>query len=84
VPPERLVWPTTNGKKEYSFTLQPRQLRDFAAMCHYHQTSPESHFTRKRVCTRATPEGRITVSDDKLIEPRNGVRKERVLAGEGE
>jgi N-hydroxyarylamine O-acetyltransferase len=71
-------------KKEYSFTLQPRQLSDFAAMCHYHQTSPESHFTRKRVCTRATPEGRITVSDDKLIETRNGVRKERVLAGEGE
>jgi N-hydroxyarylamine O-acetyltransferase len=71
-------------KKEYSFTLQPRQLFDFAAMCHYHQTSPESHFTRKRVCTRATPEGRITVSDDKLIETRNGVRKERVLAGEGE
>ena len=67
-------------KKEYSFTLQRRQLSDFAAMCHYHQTSPESPFTRKRVCSRATAEGRITLSDGKLIETRNGVRQERELS----
>jgi N-hydroxyarylamine O-acetyltransferase len=71
-------------KREYSFTLQPRQLSDFAAMCHYHQTSPDSHFTRNRICSRATPEGRVTLSNDKLIETRNDVRKERVLAGEEE
>ena len=69
-------------KREYSFTLQPRQLSEFAAMCHYHQTSPDSHFTRNRICTRATPDGRITLSDEKLIEARNGVRTERVLAGD--
>jgi N-hydroxyarylamine O-acetyltransferase len=67
-------------KKQYSFTLQPRQLSDFADMCHYQQTSPESSFTRKRVCSRATPEGRITLSDGRLIETRNGVRQERVLS----
>ena len=71
-------------KAEYSFTLHPRQLSDFAAMCHYHQTSPDSHFTRNRICTRATPEGRITLSDEKLIETRNGVRRERMLAGDQE
>jgi N-hydroxyarylamine O-acetyltransferase len=71
-------------KAEYSFTLQPRQLSDFAAMCHYHQTSPDSHFTRNRICTRATPEGRITLSDEKLIETQHGVRKERVLTGDQE
>ena len=71
-------------KKEYSFTLQPRQLSDFAAMCHYHQTSPESHFTRNRICSRVTAEGRVTLSNDKLIETRNGVRSERVLAGDQE
>ncbi|HXR17663.1 MAG TPA: arylamine N-acetyltransferase, partial [Terriglobales bacterium] len=32
-------------KRQYSFTLTPRSLDDFAAMCHYHQTSPESPFT---------------------------------------
>ncbi|MFY9559626.1 MAG: arylamine N-acetyltransferase [Terriglobales bacterium] len=66
-------------KKQYVFTLQPRQLSEFAAMCHYHQTSPDSPFTRKRVCSLATPAGRITVSGDKLIETSNGVREERVL-----
>jgi N-hydroxyarylamine O-acetyltransferase len=53
-------------------------------MCHYHQTSPESHFTRKRICSRSTPEGRITLWDRTLIETRNGVRQERVLSGEDE
>ena len=71
-------------KRQYSFTLQPRELSDFAPMCRYHQTSPESHFTRQRICSRATPEGRITLSDWKLIETRNGRRMERELAGDGE
>ncbi|HEX9110277.1 MAG TPA: arylamine N-acetyltransferase [Terriglobales bacterium] len=71
-------------KKEYSFTLQPRQLSDFAAMCHYHQTSPESHFTRNRICSMATPEGRVTLSNGTLIETRHGIREERVLAGDQE
>lgn len=72
----------TDGKwkKEYLFTLQPRQLCDFADMCRYHQTSPESSFTRKRVCSRATVGGRITLSDGKLIETQNGVRDERELS----
>jgi N-hydroxyarylamine O-acetyltransferase len=69
-------------KEEYEFKLKPRQLSEFAPMCRYHQTSPESTFTRKRVCSRATPEGRITLSNGKLIETRNGIRKERELTNE--
>jgi N-hydroxyarylamine O-acetyltransferase len=69
-------------KPEYSFTLQPRQLSDFAAMCHYHQTSPDSNFTRSRTCSRATPEGRITLSNGKLIETHNGSRTEKTLTDE--
>jgi N-hydroxyarylamine O-acetyltransferase len=69
-------------KRQYSFTLRPRQLSEFAEMCRYHQTSPESHFTRQRICTRATTEGRVTLSDWKLIETREGRREERELAGE--
>jgi N-hydroxyarylamine O-acetyltransferase len=71
-------------KKEYAFTLQPRELSDFAGMCHYHQTSPESHFTRQRICSLATPEGRITLSDEKLIETREGSRQEKLLSGDRE
>ncbi len=46
----------------YAFSLTPRQLADYAPMCVWQQTAPESTFTRKRVCTRATPDGRLTYS----------------------
>ncbi len=71
-------------KREYLFTLEPRRIEDFAPMCHYHQTSSESPFTRKRVCSLATPDGRITVADGRLIITRNGTRQERVLASQEE
>ena len=71
-------------KDMYQFTLQPRQLEEFAAMCHYHQTSPDSSFTRKRLCTRATPEGRVTLSDMKLVITREGDKQERMLGSEEE
>ena len=48
-------------------------------MCHYHQTSPESPFTRKRLCTLATPTGRITLSDDRLVVTDGGTVTERDL-----
>jgi N-hydroxyarylamine O-acetyltransferase len=69
---------------QYRFTLQPYQYADFAGMCHYHQTSPESHFTKKRICSRATESGRITLSDMRLIETRDDEREERVLANKEE
>jgi N-hydroxyarylamine O-acetyltransferase len=76
--------PGGHWKRQYSFSLQPRQLADFAGMCHYHQTSPESSFTQNRICTRATPDGRITLSGMKLIVTRNGQREENTLASEKE
>ncbi len=67
---------------QHAFTLAPRELADFAEMCRYHQTSPDSHFTQKRVCSRATPEGRISLSDKRLIVTRHGQREERTLDDE--
>lgn len=69
---------------QYRSTLQPRELLEYAEMCLYHQTSPQSHFTQKRVCSLATPDGRITLSDLRLITTRGGVRQERMLASEEE
>jgi N-hydroxyarylamine O-acetyltransferase len=66
-------------KPAYRFSLQPHALRDFAARCRYHQTSPQSTFTQKRVCSLATRSGRITLSDQRLITTREGERTERVL-----
>lgn len=71
-------------KTEYVFSLKPRRLEEFADMCRYHQTSTESPFTQKRVCSMLTSDGRLTLSDMKLIRTRNGVREERILASEEE
>ena len=76
--------PPRAWKRQYSFMLQPREIGEFGAMCHYQQTSPESHFTRQRICSRATLRGRITLSDLKLIETVDGRREERTLGGEDE
>ena len=65
----------------YRFTLQPRQLADFAGMCRYHQTSPDSHFTHKRLCSLATPGGRVSLSDMRLIITAADERTERELSG---
>ncbi|HET6668767.1 MAG TPA: arylamine N-acetyltransferase [Pyrinomonadaceae bacterium] len=69
-------------KPQYRFTLEPHEYSDYAAMCHYHQTSPQSHFTKARVCTRATPDGRITLSELRLITTTKGERQERLLNDE--
>lgn len=73
-----------NWMPQHRFTLRPRQLGDYAEMCHYHQTSPNSPFTQKRVCTIATPEGRITLSDRRLITTVGRERQERELATDEE
>jgi N-hydroxyarylamine O-acetyltransferase len=69
-------------KAQYRFTLQPYEYSDYEEMCRYHQTSPQSHFTRGRICSRATPDGRVTLGEMRLITTRNGERQERALANE--
>lgn len=82
-----LVRRESNGewKNQFRFTLTPHEYPDYAAMCHYHQTSPESHFTRGRICTRATTDGRITLSEMRLIATDQfGVKQERLLKDDEE
>jgi N-hydroxyarylamine O-acetyltransferase len=64
----------------YDFTLQPRRLSDFDGMCRHHQTSPESHFTRNRVCSILTPTGRVTLTGTRLVITEDGQRRESTLA----
>ena len=71
-------------KTQYLFGLKPRRLEEFGEMCRYHQTSPQSPFTRKSVCSRATPEGRITLSEMKLITTNGERQEERSLKSEAE
>ena len=52
---------------QYRFTLQPYAFPDYEDMCRFHQTSPDSHFTKGLICSRATADGRITLSDMRFI-----------------
>lgn len=72
-----MIWST-----QYRFGLTPYAYRDYAAMCHHHQTSPQSHFTQRRVCSRATVDGRITLSGMRLITTRNEARYEEAIKDE--
>lgn len=65
---------------QYQFTLQPYNYADYEERCWYQQTSPESHFTKGRMCSRATLEGRITLSEMRFITSSlSGERDERML-----
>ncbi len=64
---------------QYKFRLTPRRLEDFVPRCHWQQTSPRSHFRKGRVCTRLTPNGRLTLTDTKFIVTRGNEKVERPL-----
>src|SRR5262245_43873383 len=51
----------------YLFSLAAHRLEEFEGRSVFHQTSPESHFTRNPVCTLATPSGRVTIAGRRLI-----------------
>jgi len=55
------------GRPVFRFGLAPFALADFAPGCDYHQTSPDSPFTRRRVVSLLTSDGRLTLRDDRLI-----------------
>ena len=59
-------------ESEFIFKDLERDLSEFTEMSDFHQTSPESHFTRGKLCSIMTNEGRKTLTDDKFIETKNG------------
>lgn len=77
-------WSEGRWEAQYRFTLQPHVLHDFTERCHYQQTSPESHFTRQRICSLATSTGRLTLSNDRFITTTDGKREERIVESEQE
>ncbi len=72
--------PESEWNPQYLFSLKPRRLNDFHAMCHFLQTSPDSNFINKSFCSLATRNGRITLSNGRLIETSDGHREERIVA----
>lgn len=76
--------PGSDWELQYIFSLTPRRLEEFRNMCHRQQTSPDSIFTRKAVCSLATPDGRITLSNGRLITRAGGRREEREVVNQEE
>src|SRR5215207_288146 len=69
---------------QYRFTLQPYTFADYEEMCRFHQTSPDSHFTKGCICSLLTEDGRVTLSDMRLITTSGPqqLREERTLSQE--
>lgn len=59
----------------YRFDMQEKELKDFTEVCHFNQTSPDSHFTQKLIVTLATETGRITLSGNELTETSHGDKR---------
>lgn len=58
---------------EYIFKNVKRTFDEFRPMCLYHQTSSASHFTHKKIITRPTDNGRVTLTEKNLKITRAGV-----------
>ncbi|HMO79850.1 MAG TPA: arylamine N-acetyltransferase [Pyrinomonadaceae bacterium] len=71
-------------RSQYIFTDNVRELSEFAEMCHFHQTSPDSHFTKGRLCSIMTETGRRTLTDNKYLITDNGRSHERTVGSAAE
>jgi N-hydroxyarylamine O-acetyltransferase len=69
---------------EYRFSLIGREIADFQTMCEYQQSSPDSHFTKKSICSIATKAGRISISNGRLIITEHGERHEHHIQNDAE
>ncbi len=69
---------------QYRIEPRARSLADFVPTCWWQQTSPESHFTHRTICSRLTVDGRISISGRSLITTIAGVRSEQQLPGDGD
>lgn len=64
----------------YVFDAIPRTLDDFRARSHFHEHDPASHFRQGPLCTIATPTGRVTFSQNRLIITDGSNREEQSVS----
>lgn len=68
-----------NWKPELLFGRSSHALTEFAQRNEFQQHSPDSHFTKRKICSILTADGRKTVSDGKFIVTKNGLREENSI-----
>jgi N-hydroxyarylamine O-acetyltransferase len=71
-------------RAQYRFSLEPHVYAEYASMSEYHQTSPESWFAQRAICSLATQDGRVTLSGMRLIITTGAGREETELKSERE
>ncbi len=76
--------PEEDNKPLYNFSRAPQNIKAFVPECYEKQHLPDSHFIRNRICTRATPTGRITLRNEQMIERVDGQRTETVITSDEE
>lgn len=69
-------------QSEYIFSGNEKTLAEFAEMCDFQQYSPESHFTKGKLCSIMTENGRKTLSDSKFIITAGSEKTEIAVEGE--
>ncbi len=76
---QKTIGEIENWRPQYRFTDQPRALEEYVSQCAHTATSPDSHFTQGSICTIATPDGRISLSDDTLAITRHGRKEQHAI-----
>ncbi|MEJ7849246.1 MAG: arylamine N-acetyltransferase [Pyrinomonadaceae bacterium] len=71
-------------QSEYIFKSFGRNLSEFTEMCDFQQYSPESHFTKGKVCSLLTASGRKTLTDKSFIVTSGGKKTETPVASNEE
>jgi len=67
---------------QYRFEMLGRDLSEFATMCDFHQYSPESQFTKGKLCSILTDNGRKSLTDTRFIVTSNGEKIEAAVESE--
>ena len=65
---------------EYIFKKCARDLSEFTRMCDFQQYSADSHFTKGKVCSLLTVNGRKTLTDKNFIVTTNGEKTETPIS----
>ncbi|MEP0985844.1 arylamine N-acetyltransferase [Ekhidna sp.] len=85
-PDENLILKESTDSVHYwsklLFTLEERQLIQFIEMCDFHQSSPDSPFTQKKLITKLTDSGRVTLTDRVLKINEMGITEETPILHE--
>ncbi len=67
---------------QYCFTTIPQKFENFKDMCAFQQEDSESHFRTRMICTIATENGRVTLSNNSLTITENNSKTKLEFDGE--